>query len=205
MSSWNYSYLAKAVYRFALLICLFEKNPPLPVAMFPLSGCASILSVGVILRTGMVTSAEWHCSANCPPQAPAHRQCPRVSPSPGHCPGASKPRPLHLPPLSLPPAAPCSWPARRTNGLSLSPLCLLPRNLFPRFEAPRLQPCPGAWSRRISMACLPFMRGKRSCLQNIKWLGRCGEAELLICQHLLLLRSWHRLPSPLSPFRPPPT
>lgn len=106
MSSWNYSYLAKAVYRFALLICLFEKNPPLPSRCSPSVAVPPSSSSGVIRGTGMVTSTEWHCSANCPPQAPAHRQCPRVSPSPGRCPGASMPRPLHTPQHpSLPPPA----------------------------------------------------------------------------------------------------
>lgn len=33
LGSWNYSYLTKAVCCFALLICLFGKNLPLPVLM----------------------------------------------------------------------------------------------------------------------------------------------------------------------------
>lgn len=45
VSSWNYPDLAKAVYRLALLICLFEKNPPLAIVMFPLRGGASILAI----------------------------------------------------------------------------------------------------------------------------------------------------------------
>lgn len=204
MSSWNYSYLAKAVYRFALLICLFEKNPPLPVAMFPLSGCASILAVGVILGTGMVTPLS---GIALPTVHPTPQPTGRALVSPQALGIALEPR-SPGPCTSPPSASPLPPPAPGQQGGPMacpSHPCLLPGNLFPRFEAPRLQPCPGAWSRRISMACLPFMRGKRSCLQNIKWLGRCGEAELLICQHLLLLRSWHRLPSPLSPYRPPPT
>lgn len=47
----------------------------------------------------------------------------------------------------------------------------------------------------ISIPCLLFMKGKRSCLQNIKWLGRLWEAELLIRRHLLLMPSW-RLAAP---------
>lgn len=39
----------------------------------------------------------------------------------------------------------------------------------------------------ISIPCLLFMKGKRSRLQNIKWLGQLWEAELLIHRHLLLM------------------